>query len=359
MSAVSPSRTARNALKKFPGESRGSRHPREYSVGGNGPLDENENESEVESESYQGSEPGEGPPHNDPWTPCLQKFSVVVAFNPTSDASHEDYTLNHESLKATWANDKLQHHLCKLKFDSCIVHKITLSNKSTGSSFNGQLKILDAKDEKLYTSIATYGCDTAVETDNTQQHSGTPLWGEESSRIIYSDPKRPTKADIAFSGFDVDSLREGVSMVKYELPADGNRRRHTKGNKVQSIQHSVAHIPKIHARYFCHALKGAYRNKDFINSPAHSVAGMPHMFCLNSEDYEKVLEAYNNKKGTVRSHDITTIKIRLATASNGVLPKGPHFFQLTFEVWMASQDCVPEDQDSDNESEYSENSDDE
>ena len=341
MSAVSqdgaPRNPLRRALNRFPMADASASFPTETA-------------EDSESSDGEGAPAPEGA-----WAPRLQNFSVVVAFKPGDEEStYEEFTVTNEDLKKTWCQDKLQEHLCKLNFENCIVRKITVTNKSTSADFNGHLKLFDAKDRQLYNSVTCFGAEAAKEM-------GTPLWGEGSTRLVYMNAKAPTEADIAYSGFDAKVLKEGVTHVEYTVPLEtgrGSRGRGSKSRAQANQTFRLAHVPKKLKNYFCYALRGVYE-EDFTESQSHSVAGLPHLFCINCEDYEKVLEAYATKKGSVRTHDITNIKLQLATVYDGALPPGPHFFQLNFEVWMANKDCAFEEEGEESEEEEGEEDEDE
>ncbi len=271
--------------------------------------------------------------NSDPHKPIIQKFNIALMFNPQPNVHACELTMTQTELQRLWSADPLQEHLCAMTFENCVVHKVSLLNRSTRTNFNGQLKIFDNRQTRLYNSVGIIG----------DEEDGAPLWGDRTVRVIYQNRQKPTKAQLAYANFDVKSLEERVTVAEYELPRekkDAVRRTAKKGAGHKGEKVKVANIPKDFAPYFTYALRDTF-SPDFINAEAHQVPNMRHLFSLHYDDYKKVLEAYSEKKKTIRTHDLRSIKFMLLTygrTSDASLEPGPHFFQLEFEVWMPLKD---------------------
>ena len=267
----------------------------------------------------------------DAWAPCLQKFSLVVTFDPLRETSFE-HVITKGALLDTWERDPCNSKLANLNFENSIVQSICIKNKEIPLCFDAYLKIMDAQNNILYNPIATFRHDGMVDVKTkTQKPSGTPLWGDQVGvRYVYQNLRKPTTNDLAYASFKVDTLKSGVQHLTYDIPVE----RHNRRPATQKL--ALTHVPKDPcAPFFEHALSirsGAYP-AGFTDSPTHAVAGMPHMFCLNTSDYTKVVEAFEERKKKIAMHDLSSFKVILEPASQAtVLPAGPVCIVLDFEV---------------------------
>lgn len=369
-----------------------------------------------------------------PWVPRLKSFTVIVRCTVDANGIPEDeVVINHEALFDVWAKDRNYASLQNLRFENTIVKTVAIKNKSTGSDFNATVTVHDAKGQPLYNAIPCFGGhiqDVSGKGKHAQTPCGTPLWGDQTGvRIVYKNSSMPTKDHMAYANFDPESLKANVKHLDYEVPNKDFGKRNAKNPHERTIKMKLTHVPKNPcAPFFEWAL--AKQNQvyapGFTQSPQHSVAGMPNMFCINTDDYkryvskhfihilfpsppsplpvhtfpfqgpsrhtfifphlpfllldmhslclspthpeifthptpprpprslyfltlfiDRVVEAFEEKRKTIGTHDLTEIKFSLVApedpnsavgTSNAPLPPGVHCFQLDFEVWMASKD---------------------
>jgi len=301
-------------------------------------------DSSHDAEYYQESL-DEGPPLGQSAVPKIAAFSVVATFTITDDdPPMQPYGLNINLalLKDEWKGTQ-DEFLCKLGFNSVLVRKISIGNKSTDSTFNAALKFSDKNGKRLFQPVMTFG------SDDTVTKSGIPVWGDDGRRLVLFNPDTPTPSQMAFANFSMDDLCKGATHHKYDVAPPSKGRgggMHAVASKME-----ITHLPKDPcAKYFEWALCVANEvyPEGFTDHPDHVVGGLPGYFCIHTHDYHKVYDAFNEKQKRVGAHNLEVIKVELEPTDKGHrrLPSGVHSFRIDIEVWVPSRH---EDEDDDEE----------
>lgn len=200
--------------------------------------------------------------------------------------------INLALLKDEWKGTQ-DEFLCKLGFNSVLVRKISIGNKSTDSTFNAALKFSDKNGKRLFQPVMTFG------SDDTVTKSGIPVWGDDGRRLVLFNPDTPTPSQMVFANFSMDDLCKGATHHKYDVAPPSKGRgggMHAVASKME-----ITHLPKDPcAKYFEWALCVANEvyPEGFTDHPDHVVGGLPGYFCIHTHDYHKVTRFFTLRVAT-------------------------------------------------------------